>query len=79
MFFIPLAVDLFIFNYLEMLAIASNKNEYLFSLVFYSMVIMIPCMMIGFLGFAGAFYVAKKWPLYVLGQINTVVSHNPTW
>ena len=34
MFFIPLAVDLFIFNYLESAAIASDKQEYLFSLIF---------------------------------------------
>ena len=60
MFFIPLAVDLFLFNYLEAMAIASGKVEDLFSWVFYSMAIMVPCMMIGFLGFAGAFYVAKK-------------------
>ena len=49
MFFIPLAVDLFIFNYLESVAIAADKKEYLFSLVFYSMCIMLPCMVIGFL------------------------------
>ena len=60
MFFIPLAVDLFLFNYLESMAIASDKLEYLFSLVFYSMLIAIPCVMIGFLGFAGAYHVAKK-------------------
>lgn len=60
MFFIPLAVDLFIFNFFETAAIASEKYEYLFSLIFYSMVIMIPCMIVGFVGFAGAFYVAKR-------------------
>ena len=60
MFFIPLAVDLFIFNYLESAAIAADKKEYLFSLVFYSMCIMLPCMIVGFLGFAGAFYTAKR-------------------
>ena len=60
MFFIPLAVDLLFFNYLESIAIADGKDEYLFSLVFYSMLIMVPCMIIGFLGFAGAFYTAKK-------------------
>ena len=60
MFFIPLAVDLFYFNFLESAAIASDKLEYGFSLFFYSMVIMIPCVMIGFLGLAGGFYVAKK-------------------
>ena len=60
MFFIPLAVDLFFFNYLEAMAIASERTQDLFSWVFYSMLIMIPCMMIGFIGFAGAFYVAKK-------------------
>ena len=59
MFFIPLAVDLFVFNYFESAAIAADKNEYLFSLVFYSMCIMLPCMIIGFLGFAGAFYTVK--------------------
>ena len=60
MFFIPLAVDLFVFNYFESVAIAADKKEYLFSLVFYSMCIMLPCMVIGFLGFAGAFYTAKR-------------------
>ena len=61
MFFIPLAVDLFLFNYLESISLATEQSiQYLFSLIFYSMVIMIPCMMIGFLGFAGAFYTAKK-------------------
>ena len=59
MFFIPLAVDLFFFNYLESAAIAADKKEYLFSLVFYSMCIMLPCMVVGFIGFAGAFYTAK--------------------
>lgn len=60
MFFIPLAVDLFFFNFWETAAIASKKYEYLFSLVFYSMCIMIPCMVIGFIGLAGAFYTAKR-------------------
>ena len=60
MFFIPLAVDLFVFNYFEGAAIAADKKEYLFSLVFYSMLIMLPCMIIGFIGFAGAFYTAKR-------------------
>lgn len=60
MFFIPLAVDLFFFNYWETAAIVSKKYEYLFSLVFYSMLIMIPCMVIGFIGLAGAFYTAKR-------------------
>ncbi len=60
MFFIPLAVDLFYFNYLESMAIIAEKYEYLFSLIFYSMLIMLPCMVIGFIGFAGAFYAAKR-------------------
>ena len=60
MFFIPLAVDLFYFNFLESVAISGEKYEYLFSLIFYSMLILIPCMVIGFLGFAGAFFVAKR-------------------
>ncbi len=60
LFFIPLAVDLFYFNFLESAAIASEKSEQLFSLVFYSMLIMLPCMLIGFIGLAGAFYTAKK-------------------
>ncbi len=60
MFFIPLCVDLFYFNFLESAAISAEKPEYLFSLFFYSMLIMIPCMVIGFIGFAGAFYVVKK-------------------
>lgn len=60
MFFIPLAVDLFYFNFLESVAIANDKTDYLFSLVFYSMLIMIPCMVIGFIGLSGTFYVSKK-------------------
>ena len=60
MFFIPLAVDLIYFNFLESMAIAAEKNEYLFSLLFYSMLIMLPCMVIGFIGLAGGFYVAKR-------------------
>ena len=59
-FFIPLAVDLFYFNFLENVAMANEKYEYLFSLIFYSMLIMLPCMLIGFIGLAGAFYAAKK-------------------
>ena len=60
MFFIPLAVDLIYFNFLESAAIIAEKYEYLFSLFFYSMLIMLPCMMIGFLGLVGGFYVVKK-------------------
>ncbi len=60
MFFIPLAVDLLYFNFLESVAITNDQSEYLFSLVFYSMLIMLPCMLIGFLGLAGGFYVMKK-------------------
>ena len=60
MFFIPLAVDLFVFNYFETLAVANDKNGYLFSLFFYSMLVMLPCMIIGFLGLVGGFYVAKR-------------------
>lgn len=59
-FFIPLAVDLFLFNFFESAAIAADKSDQLFSLVFYSMLIMLPCMLIGFIGLAGAFYTAKK-------------------
>ena len=60
LFFIPLAVDLFYFNFMESMAIAAEKEEYLFSLIFYSMLIMIPLMILGFVGFSGAFYVMKK-------------------
>ena len=60
MFFIPLAVDLFIFNFLESVASQNEQYEYLFSLVFYSMLIALPCVIIGFLGLTGGFYVAKK-------------------
>lgn len=59
-FFTPLAVDLFLFNLFESAAIAADKSDQLFSLVFYSMLIMLPCMLIGFIGLAGAFYTAKK-------------------
>ena len=60
MFFIPLAVDLFYFNFLENVAVANGKEEQVFSYIFYSMVIMLPCMVIGFIGLAGAFYAVKK-------------------
>ena len=60
MFFIPLAVDLLYFNFLENVAMANEKYDYLFSLIFYSMLVMLPCMVIGFIGLAGAFYSAKK-------------------
>ena len=60
MFFIPLAVDLIFFNFLQNVAIASDKTDYLFSLFFYEMIILIPCMVIGCLGLAGAFEVAKN-------------------
>ena len=60
MFFIPLAVDLFYFNFLENVAMMNEKYDYLFSLIFYSMLIMLPCMVIGFIGLAGAFYTVKK-------------------
>ena len=60
LFFIPLAVDLFYFNLLESIAIGDGKSDTLFSLIFYSMLIMIPCMIVGFVGLAGTFYVAKK-------------------
>ena len=60
MFFIPLAVDVFITNYFVFAAINADKPKDAFSLLFYFMLIMIPCMTIGFLGFAGAFQVAKK-------------------
>lgn len=60
MFFIPLAIDLLYFNFLENVAIANDKLDYLFSLIFYSMLIMLPCMIIGFIGLSGAFQVVKK-------------------
>lgn len=60
MFFIPLAIDLIYFNFMEMAAIANGDNKYIFSLIFYSMIIMIPCMIVGFIGLGGAFSVIKK-------------------
>lgn len=72
MFFIPLAVDLFFFSYLEAAAMINEKYEYLFSLIFYSMLIMIPCMIVGFIGLSGAFHVAKK----MVWQEGTVVAYD---
>ena len=60
MFFIPLAIDLFLFNFLEAMAIGNGQSDQLFSLIFYSMIIMLPCMIIGYLGLVGSFYVIKK-------------------
>lgn len=81
MFFIPLAVDLFFFNFLETAAIADGKSEYLFSLIFYSMLIMLPCMLIGFLGFAGAFYTIKKlvWQEGVTISIDFFMGIKENW
>lgn len=70
MFFIPLAVDLFYFNFLEASAVAAGKDEYLFSLIFYSMAILVPCMAIGYLGLGGAFNAAKK----IVWQEGTMLS-----
>ena len=60
MFFIPLAADLFIFNNLENYLISQGDIQGTLTLIIYSMIIMLPCMVIGFLGFAGAFYTAKR-------------------
>ena len=62
MFFIPLAVDLFAFTFLLHGVDMSTETgiQTYFSLIFYSMIIMLPCMLIGFLGLSGAFYAAKK-------------------
>lgn len=59
-FFIPLVIDIIAFNYLEIAAISNGNDQYLFSLIFYSMIIMLPCMLLGFIGLGGAFHVAKK-------------------
>lgn len=60
MFFIPLAADLFIFNNLENYLISQGDIQGTLTLIIYSMIIMLPCMIIGFLGFSGAFYTAKR-------------------
>lgn len=61
-FFIPLAVDLFSFTFLLHGIDMSSETgiQSYFSLIFYSMIIMVPCMLIGFIGLTGAFYAAKK-------------------
>ena len=81
MFFIPLAVDLFYFNFLESVAIANDKSDYLFSLVFYSMLIMLPCMVIGFVGLSGTFYAAKKlvWQEGVMVAIDFFQGIKENW
>lgn len=81
LFFIPLAADLFVFNFFETAAIDAAESEQLFSLIFYSMLIMIPCMVIGFLGFAGAFYVAKKlaWQEGVIVPIDFFKGIKENW
>ena len=81
LFFIPLVADLFVFNFFETAAIDAAESEQLFSLIFYSMLIMIPCMIIGFLGFAGAFYVAKKlaWQEGVIVPIDFFKGIKENW
>ena len=60
LFFVPLVIDIFIFNFYEISAIMAGNDDQLFSLIFYSLILMLPCMLIGFIGLGGAFYVAKK-------------------
>lgn len=64
LFFIPLFIDLIYFNLIEMGAMATlegnDLSRTLFSLMFYSLLIAIPCMIIGFFGLAGGFNVIKK-------------------
>ena len=60
MFFIPLAIDVFVANFFVYAAIQADKPKDAFSILFYLMLIMIPLMMVGFLGFAGGFQTAKK-------------------
>ena len=81
MFFIPLAIDLFWFNFLESAAIASGQQDQLFSLIFYSMVIMVPCMVIGFIGLVGAFYAAKKmvWQEGIMISVDFFTGIKDNW
>ena len=63
LFFVPLTADLIFFNFMENVVIANDEADLvskLISLIFYSMVIMLPCMIVGCLGLAGTFYVVKK-------------------
>ena len=81
LFFVPLVIDLFFFNYFELLAIANDNLEHLFSMVFYSMILMLPCMIIGFIGLGGAFYVAKKmvWQEMVSATNDFLKGIKETW
>ena len=81
LFFVPLTIDLFFFNYFEILAIANENTDHLFSMVFYSMLLMLPCMIIGFIGLGGAFYVAKKmvWQEIVSATNDFLKGIKETW
>lgn len=60
LFFIPLFIDFLCFSYMELAAYSLGDNDAIFSLLFYSLIIAIPCNIILFIGLSGAFYVAKK-------------------
>jgi len=60
-FLLPLVVDILIFG-MYMLAIpsdAANYSSIIFSLIFYMMIIAIPCIIIAFIGLAGLAHVCK--------------------
>ena len=60
-FLLPLVVDILIFNmYIISVPLdATNYSAIVFSLIFYMMVIAIPCVMVGFIGLAGLAHVCK--------------------
>ena len=64
-FCLPLAVDIIIFN--QFIIIAGNSSQEaviransIFSLIFYMMIVAIPCIVVFFIGLGGLFYVLKK-------------------
>lgn len=60
LFFIPLFIDLLYFSYMELAAFSLGDIDVIFTLLFYSLIISIPCNVIVFIGLSGAFYVSKK-------------------
>ncbi len=61
LFSLPLVADIVFFYILMNISVNQGQSaSYQFSLLFYMMVIAIPCMMIAFIGFGGSFEISKK-------------------
>ena len=82
-FLLPVVVDLLIFN-MFILNVSSSETNYgsiVFSLIFYMMIIAIPCSIIGFVGLSGLAHVSKMivWQEGVLNGPEFFVGIKKNW